>query len=175
MLRLVVLGRARGHADEEKGKRFEQLLLGQHFAIKKLDGIFTFRLRRIRQASVVPAEVLFTARVGGGHHVACVGSKVKKRVLEDLTRMVAGGELRHRVMHGLVFLVFQLQRHDGQAVEEEDEINLLIGLAEVEVRAKRDSIFAVFRCGGALSRARFGVVEPQLQPSHLQPVAEQHP
>jgi hypothetical protein len=55
-------------------------------------------------------------------------------------RVVARGELRHRVVHVLVFLVLQFQRHDGQAVEEEDEVDLLPRLAEVEVRAKGEAV-----------------------------------
>ena len=47
-------------------------------------------------------------------------------------------------MHGLVLLVLQLQRHDGQAIEEENEINLLVGLAEVEMRAEGDAVLAIF-------------------------------
>ena len=29
--------------------------------------------------------------------------------------------------------------------------------------------------GGALGGARLGIVEPELQPAHFQPVAEEHP
>jgi hypothetical protein len=46
-------------------------------------------------------------------------------------------DLRHGIMHVLVLLVLEFQRHDGQPVEEEDEVDLLIGLPEVEVRAER--------------------------------------
>ncbi len=143
-LRLVVLRLALGHADEEERERFEQLLLGQHLAVEELHRVFALCLRRVRQARVVPAEVLFPARVGGGHHVARVGGEVEERMLENLPRMVAGGELRDGIMHGLVLLVFQLQRHDGQAVEEEDEINFLVGLPKVEMRAEGDAVLAVF-------------------------------
>ena len=96
-------------------------------------------------------------------------------MLEDLAAVVARGELRHGVMHVLVLLVLHLQRHDGQAVEEEDEVDLLVGLAEVEVRAEGDAVLAVLRGGGALDGARLGVVEAELQPAHLQPVAQDHP
>ena len=96
-------------------------------------------------------------------------------MLEDLPGVVAGRELRHRVMHVLVLLVLQLQRHDGQAVEEEDEVDLLIGLAEVEVRTEGDAVLAVLLGGGALGGARLGVVKPELQPAHLQAVAQDHP
>ena len=176
-LRLVVLRVALGHADEEERERFEQLVLRQHLAVEELHRVFAAILGDgfIRQARVVPAEVLFPARVGGGHHVAGVGGEVEERMLENLACVVAGGELRDGVMHGLVLLVFQLQRHDGQAVEEEDEINLLVGLAEVEMRAKGDAVLAVFLGGGALGGAGLGVEEPELQPAHLQPVAEEHP
>ena len=132
-------------------------------------------MRRVGQARVVPAEVFLPARVGGGHHVAGVGGEVEERMLEDLAGVVAGGELRHGVMHVLVLLVLQLQRHDGQAVEKEDEINLLVGLAEVEMRAEGDAVLAVFLGGGALGGAGLGIEEPELQPAHLQPVAQEHP
>ncbi len=82
---------------------------------------------------------------------------------------------RIRVVHRLVLFVFQLQRHDGQAVQEEDEIDLLVGLAEVEVRAECDAVLGVFIRGGAGGGARFGIVETELQPARLQAVAEQHP
>ena len=77
-------------------------------------------------------------------------------MLENLVGVVAGGELRHGVMHVLVLLVLQLQRHDGQAVEEEDEINLLVRFAEVEMRAEGDAVLAVLLRGGALGGARLG-------------------
>ncbi len=75
---------------------------------------------------------------------------------EDLVRVVAPGELRHGVMHVLVGLVFQLQRHDGQAVEVEDEINLLVRVAEVEVRAEGDAVLGVFRGGGVAAERGLG-------------------
>ena len=96
-------------------------------------------------------------------------------MLENLLRVVAGGELRHGVMHVLIRLVLQLQGHDGQAVEEEDEINLLVRLAEVEVRAEGDAVLGIFLGGGARGGARLGIEEPELQPAHLQPVAQEHP
>ncbi len=132
-------------------------------------------MRRVGQPHVVPAEVLLPARVGGGHHVAGVGGEVEERMLENLARVVARGELRHGVMHVLILLVLQLQRHDGQAVEEEDEINLLVRLAEVEMRAEGDAVLGVLLGGGARGGARLGIEEPELQPAHLQAVAEQHP
>lgn len=96
-------------------------------------------------------------------------------MLEYLASVVAGGELRDGGMHGLVLFVLQLQGHDRQAVQEEDEIDLLVVLTEVEMRAEGDAGLAVFAGGGALGGAGLGVVEPELQPAHLQPVAEQHP
>ena len=81
--------------------------------------------------------------------------------------MVAHSELRHRVMHRLVFLVFQFQRHDGQAVEEEDEINFLIGLAEVEVWSKGNAVIAIFACGCALIGAGLWIEKTKLQSAHF--------
>ena len=106
----------------------------------------------------MPAEVLLPARVGRGHHVAGVGGEVEKRVLENLARVVARGELRHGVMHVLILLVLQLQRHDGQAVEEEDEIDLLVRLAEIEMRPEGDAVLVVLLGRGALGGARLGIV-----------------
>ena len=149
--------------------------LRQHLAVKELDRILVRIRGRVGQPHVVPAEVLLPARVGGGHHVAGVGGEVEERMLENLVRVVAGGELRHGVMHVLVLLVLQLQRHDGQAVEEEDEINLLVRVAEVEMRAEGDAVLGVLLGGGARGGAGLGIEEPELQPAHLEPVAEQHP
>ena len=92
-------------------------------------------------------------------------------MLENLKGRVAGSELSHGVMHVLVLLVLHLQRHDGQAVEEEDEVDLLVGLAEVEVRPEGDAVLAVFLRGGALGRTGLRVVEPELKPAHLESVA----
>jgi hypothetical protein len=64
----------------------------------------------------VPTEILLPARVGGGHDIVRVGGEVKERVLENLVRVVARGELRHGIMHVLIGLVLQLQVHDGQAI-----------------------------------------------------------
>ena len=89
-------------------------------------------------------------------------------MLERFSGVIARGELRHGVMHVLILLVLHLQRHDGQAVEEEDEVNLVVALAEIEVRAEGDAVLAVLLGGGALGRARLGVVQPELQPAHLQ-------
>ena len=63
-------------------------------------------------------------------------------MLENLVIVVARGELRHGIMHGLVLLVLHLQRHDGQAVEEEDEIDLLVRVAKVEMGTEGDAVFA---------------------------------
>ena len=175
-LRLVLLRLALGHADQEERERLEQLLLGQHLAVKELHRIFVRVGGRVGQPHVVPAEVLLPARVGGGHHVAGVGGEVEERMPENLVCVVAGGELRDGVMHVLVLLVLQLQSHDGQAVEEEDEINFLVGRSpEVEMRAEGDAVLAVFLGGGALGGAGLGVEQPELQPAHLQPVAQEHP
>ena len=153
-LRLVLLGLALGHADEKERQRLQQLVLRQHLAVEELDRVFVQSVCGVvGQPGVVPAEVLLPARVGRRHHVAGVGGEVEERMLEDPAGMVAGRELRHGVMHVLVLLVLHLQRHDGQAVEEEDEIDLLVGLAEVEVRAEGDAILAVLLRGGALGGA----------------------
>ena len=85
----------------------------------------------------MPSEVLLAAGISRSHDVAGVGSEVEKRVLEDLASLVTGGELSHGIMHVLILLVFNLQGHDGQAIKEKDEIDLLVGLAKVEVRAGR--------------------------------------
>src|SRR2546422_11760213 len=41
--------------------------------------------------------------------------------------------------HVLIGLVLQLQGHDGQAVQVDDEINLLVRLPKIEMRADRKS------------------------------------
>ena len=151
--RLVVLRLALGHADQEERERLQQLLLRQNFTVKKLDRIFVRGRGRVGQSHVVPAEILLPARVGGGHHVASVGGEVKKRVLEYLAGVLALAELRHRVVHVLIGLVLQLQRHDGQAVEEEYEINLLVRLPEIEMRPERDAVLGVFLGGGTWLRS----------------------
>lgn len=46
-------------------------------------------------------------------------------MLENLVRVIAFGELRHRVMDVLIGLVLEFKRYDGQAIEEGDEIVLL--------------------------------------------------
>ena len=78
-------------------------------------------------------------------------------------------------MHVLIGLVLQLQRHDGQAVEEEDEINLLVRFPEIEMRAEGDAVLGVFLGGGTGCGARLGIEQPELQPAHLEAVAQQHP
>lgn len=78
-------------------------------------------------------------------------------------------------MHVLVLLVLQLQRHDRQTVEEDDEIDLLVRLAEVEVWPERDAVLLDLLRGSALQRARFGIIETKLQTSHWQSVAQKHP
>ena len=173
--RLVVLRLALGHADQEERERLQQLLLGQNFAVKELDRIFIRVRGRVGQSHVVPAEILLPARVCGGHHVAGVGGEVKERVLENLARVLALAELRHGVMHVLIGLVLQLQRHDGQAVEEEYEINFLVRFAEIEMRAKGDAVLGVFLGGGTRCGTRLGIKEPELQSAHLEAVAQQHP
>lgn len=96
-------------------------------------------------------------------------------MLENLARVVALGELRHGVMHVLVGLVLQLQRHDGQTVEIEDEINLVVRIAEVKMRAEGDAVLGVFGGGGTRGGARFRIKEPELQPAHWQALTKQHP
>ncbi len=146
----VALRFAFGHADEEERQRFQQLFLRQHLAVEEFHRILVRIRGRVVQPHIVPAEVLLLARVGSGHRVAGVGGEVEEGMLENLVRVVAIGELRHRVMHVLIGLVLQLQRHDGQAVEVEDKINLVVRVAEVEVRAEGDAIFGVAFDAGAL-------------------------
>ena len=164
-----------GHADQEERERLQQVLLGQNFAIEELDRIFIRIRGRVGQSHIVPAEILLPARVGGGHHVAGVGSEVKERVLENLARVLALAELRHRVMHVLIGLVLQLQVHDGQAIEEEYEINLLIRFPKIEMRAEGDAVLGVFLGGGTGCGTRLGIKEPELQSAHLEAVAHEHP
>ncbi len=176
----VALRVALRHAHEEERQRLQQLLLRQHFPVQKLDRVFVGSRRRVPQPHVVPAEVLHPSRIGGGHHVAGVGGEIEERMLEDAVLVVAGGELRHGVMHILIRFVLYLQRHDGQAVEEKHEINFLLRLArldraEVEVRPERDPVLRVFLRTGALGGTRLRVEQPELQPAHRQAVPENHP
>jgi len=68
-------------------------------------------------------------------------------MLENPARVIALRKLRDGVVDGLILFVLQFQRDDGQAVQEKDEINLLIGLAEIKVRAEGDAVFVVeFEC-----------------------------
>jgi hypothetical protein len=89
--------------------------------------------------------------------------------------VIAICELRHRVVYVLILFVLQFQRHNRQAVEEEDEINFLVRLAEIEVRAEGDAVLVVLLAGDALARAWLGVIEPEFQPAYLQPVADEQP
>ncbi len=100
--------------------------LGAGVSVEKLDRVFVRILCGVGQPRVVPAEVLDPARVGGRHQVARISGEIQEGMLEDPLHVVAGGELRNGVMHILVGLVLQLQSDDGQAVEEENEIDLLI-------------------------------------------------
>ena len=60
--------------------------------------------------------------------------------------MIAFAELFHCILNGLILLVLKLQRDNRQAVEEENEINLLVRFAEVKMRPKRDAVlFDIFR------------------------------
>ncbi len=115
----------------------------QDLAVQELDRILSLDQRGIGQPGIVPAEVPDLARVGCRHHVAAVRCQIEEGILKDPVGMAAGGELRHRVMHVLILLVLDLQRDDGQAVEEEDEVDFLVGLAEVEVRTEGDAVLAV--------------------------------
>ena len=127
----------------------------------------------------MPAEVLNTPRISCRHHIAGVGRDVQERVLEDPDCMVAPSILSHRVVYVLVLLVLQLQRDDGQAVEEEDEIDLVVvtrpNHAEVEMRPERDAVLGVLGHCRAAGRTRRGIEQPELEPAHLQPMAQQHP
>jgi hypothetical protein len=105
--------------------------------------------------------------------------------------MIAGGELGDGVMRVLVPLVLQLQSYDGQAVEEEDEVNLLLALGgrwdaaetcrrgrlryKVQMQAERDAVLRVFVSACALGGTGLGIEKPELQPAHFQPVAQEHP
>jgi hypothetical protein len=123
----------------------------------------------------VPAKVFLPARVGGGFHIAGVGSQVQKRMLKNLARVVALGVLRHGIMHRLVLFVLELQRHNGQAIEEEHKINLLVRLAKVKMRPKGDAVLPVLLRSSTLVGTWLGVKQPKLQRPHLQAVAQQHP
>src|SRR4051812_13808228 len=89
--------------------------------------------------------------------------------------VVARGKLRNRVMDVLILLVLHFKRRNRQSIEEEDEVDLLVGLPEVEVRAEGDAVLAVLLDCGALSGSRLRVEEAELQTAHLQAVAQDHP
>ena len=65
-------------------------------------------------------------------------------MLKNHSRMIAQGKLFYGIMHGLVFFVLELQGHDRQAVQEQDKVNFLVGLAKIEMRPEGDPVFAVF-------------------------------
>ena len=97
-------------------------------------------------------------------------------MLENLVRVIAGGELRHCIMHGLIGLVLQLQSHDGQAVEKEREIYLPLllaryGCSKIEMRTEGDPVLGIALNSGTLGGARFWIEQAKLQPAHLQAVA----
>ena len=164
-------------ANEEERQCLKQLVLRQHLTVQKLYRIFAAVLRnsRIRQPHVMPAEVLPPARVSCSHYISSIGSKVEKRVPENLASMVACRELRYRIVYILVLFVLNLQRNDGQSVEKEYKINFLIGLAEVEMGAKSYAILAVFRSSDTLSRARLRIIKTKFQSSHLETMAHNQP
>lgn len=138
-LRLVALGVALGHMHQKERKCLQQLLFGQHLAIEELDRVFVRVRGRVHQPHVVPAEVLLAARIGRGHHIARIGGEVEEGVRENLVRVVAGGELCDGVMHVLVGFVFDLQSHNGQPVQEKDEINFLFAPGRVRPRQNRNA------------------------------------
>jgi hypothetical protein len=72
--RFVVLGIPLGHPDEEERQRLQQMLLRQHLAVEKLDRILVGMGGTVGQPHVVPAKVLFAARVGGGHYASLVSA-----------------------------------------------------------------------------------------------------
>jgi len=78
-------------------------------------------------------------------------------MLEDLDCVIAPGELRNRIVHDLVLLVLQLQRHDGQTIEKENEINLGIRVAKIEMRPKGDAVLVVKFCCDAFARTRLRI------------------
>src|SRR2546421_178087 len=96
-------------------------------------------------------------------------------MLEDLDCVIAPGELRNRIVHDLVLFVLQLQRDNRQTIQEENEINLGIRVAEIEMRPKRDAVLVIkFGCD-TFARTRFRIVEPKLQPTHLQAMSDEQP
>ena len=112
---------------------------------------------------------------------AGVGGEVKERVRENLVLMVAVGELLDGIMHVLIRLVLQFQVHNGQAVQEENEINLLGRLAgrgcpKVKMRAEGDAVLSVARRPGARGGPRLGVVEQQPHALlHFEAIPQNHP
>ncbi len=84
-------------------------------------------------------------------------------------------------MHVLIRLVLQFQVHNGQAVQEENEINLLGRLAgrgcpKVKMRAEGDAVLSVARRPGARGGPRLGVVEQQPHALlHFEAIPQNHP
>src|SRR6476469_3962593 len=78
-------------------------------------------------------------------------------------------------MDVLVGLMLQLKVYNGQAIQEENEINLLIGFPEIEVWPERDAVLGVFLSSGTGGGAWLGVEEPEFQPSYIQPITLQQP
>lgn len=147
----------------------------EHLAIQKLHGIFPGRGGVVGEARVVPAEILLPARIGRRHEVTGIGGEVEKRMPEDSVAVVARGELSHRIVHVLVLFVLHLEGHDGQPVEEKDEIDFLMGIAEGEVRPEGDPILVIKGIGDALARPGPGIEQPEFQAADLEPMPEDHP
>ena len=84
----------------------------------------------------MPAEIFGAAGISGSHHVGRISSQIAEGVLEDSYCVVTSGELGDGIMHCLVLFVLQFQGNDGQAVEEQNKINLGIGLAVIEMPAE---------------------------------------
>lgn len=173
--RFVSIGILFGDADEEEGEGFEEVVGGENFAVEEFDGVFTWREGGVGEAGVVPAEVFGAAGVCRGHDIGGVGGDVHEGVLEDFAGVIAGGELGNGVVNGLVGFVFEFDGNDGEAVEVDDEVNLLMVGAKVEMMAEGEAVEGVKGGGGAVGGAGFGVVEFELEAANLEAVAEDHP
>jgi len=75
--------------------------------------------------------------------------------------------MRRDIVHVPVPLVLHLQGRNGETIKEENEVDLLIRSAKIEVGAEGDPVLVVFLYGGAFTGAWLRIEQAKLQPAHF--------
>ena len=116
MFRFVVFGLFFRHINQKKGECFKDCFFGQHIAVEELNRIFRIIFRLVFKTGVMPTKILFFFWIGAHHYIGGVRRDMEKGELEYFIPVIPVRVLYYRIVHSLIFFVFQFDGDNGQTI-----------------------------------------------------------